>query len=533
MSNKRSISRIVTSIVASVVALSALSQVKDSNPRLVIGIVIDQLRSDYIELLKSQLSQGGFNRLMRDGVTLSNVSYNMPDVDDVSGTALLMTGAYPRISGVPSALVYNSEKRIPCQIYSDTRYIGNFTGESLSPMALRSSTLSDEVRLNSNGFGNVYAIAAEPQMALTLGGHVANCALWINDVNGNWSTSTFYKDVPQCVQNRNYTSPLSTRLDTLHWAPLLPLEAYKQLPSSSKFYSFNHTFARSDKDRYRKFKQSAQCNREITDLAIECLNTLNLGKHDDLDMLNVGLSAQPYSNSTLSDGRLELHDTYLRLDRDIERLLTAVDRSVGADNAVIFVTSTGHFGSDKAPDAKFNIPTGEFRVDRATSLLNMYLIAIYGNGSWIDGYYNGSFYLNRDLIKERNIAIEDVRRKASDFLRQMSGVRIAYTLDDIINNPVNDELQALYRATLPELAGDVTVKINPGWNIVETDINGKTTSKYVHTTSVNAPIYIVAPGVTSRRIDTAIDAALLAPTVARLLRIRSPNAAQFSPMPLR
>ena len=105
MRRKKQINRLVTSIVASMVALGALSQVKGEQPQLVVGIVIDQLRSDYIELMQSKFGQGGFNRLMRDGAYFDNVNFKCPRVDAVAGTALLMTWAYPRVNGVPSAML--------------------------------------------------------------------------------------------------------------------------------------------------------------------------------------------------------------------------------------------------------------------------------------------------------------------------------------------------------------------------------------------------------------------------------------------
>ncbi len=528
--DRQRMNRLATSIVASMVALSALSQVNGNQPQLVVGIVIDQLRSDYLELLQSQMGDGGFKRLMRNGASFDNAAFNC-QVDATSGTALLMTGAYPRVNGVTWSQTFDQDKLVPADIFADSRYIGNFTTDKYSAAALLTSTLADEVRIDNNGLGCVYAMAADAQTAIALAGHAANGACWINSATGNWASTTYYPDVPQCVQTRNYSKPLSTRLDTMQWQPLLPAASYTSVPESSRYYAFRHTFGRQMRDRYTAFKQSALANEEVTSVAIDCLNSLNLGKRGQLDMLNIGLSAAPVNWPKSKDGRFELADTYVRLDRQIARLLAAIDRAVGLDRAVVFVASNGNFDTGSPVDAKFNIPTGEFRPDRAVSLLNMYLMAVHGNGNWVTGYHHESFFLNRKLIKERNIDLATVRREASQFLRQMSGITAAYTFEEILSNPASDEMKELSRTMVPALSGDVMVEIAPGWDVVTT--SGKQTQvKHVRATAACAPIMILAPQVKAQRITSTIDAALLAPTVARLLRIRSPNAARLSALSL-
>ena len=529
--NRRQKNRLVTSIVASMVALSAMSQVKDGSPQLVLGIVVDQLRSDYIELLQSHFGERGFKRLLREGAFFENVDFDCANLDIASGTALVMSGSYPSVNGIPQAMVYDPAKRTATPILNDAKYIGNFTNETYSPLALKVSTVADEVRINNDGLGLVYGIAPDAQQAILLAGHAANSAFWIDDVNGKWATTTFYKEVPQPVQTRNYSSPLANRLTSMAWEPMLPLEQYDEIPQALRFYRFRYNFPDSNKDRYRSFKQSAIVNEEVTSVAIDYINTLKLGKRGQLDMLNIGLTAAPYEYSKTDDNRFELHDTYIRLDAQLARLFDEVDKTVGMSNVVVFVTSTGYFNDGRPVDVKYNVPSGEFRPDRAISLLNMYLMAIYGNGQWVDGYYNRQFFLNRNLIKDKKLDLAEIRQKSSEFLRQMSGVSAAYTFEEILNNPVNADLIALNHVMVPAYQGDVVIEVSAGWTILETQ-NGQSKVKQVRANAVPAPAFILAPQVKSQRITTAIDASFLAPTVSRLLRIRSPNAARFMPVSL-
>ncbi len=509
------------------VAISALSQTKGERPQLVVGIIIDQLRSDYIELLQNHFGQNGFNRLLRDGVYFEDVNFDVADLDKVSGTSIVMTGAYPSISGVGGATIYDPQKKRSQYTLNDPSKLGNFTSETYSPAALKVSTIGDELRVSNDGLGYVYSIAPDPQQAIILAGHAGNCAFWINDLNGKWATSTFYKEVPQVISLRNYNNPLSSRIDTMAWNPVLPLKDYPDVPTYRKYYPFKYTFPNS-LTRYSDYKKSALVNNEVTSVAISYIQGLKLGKREQTDMLNIAYTAAPYKVKD-GDYSFELQDTYIRLDREIEKLLDAIDKNVGLRNAVVMISSTGYFDGGNKVDDKFNVPSGEFRPSRANSLLNLYLMAIYGNGQWVDGYNNQNFYLNRKLIKEKNVNLREVREKSSDFLRRMSGVATAYTLDEIISNPVDEEVKRLHRGLVLETAGDVRIEVRPGWRVVENENTTTEQVRYVRSNLVNTPAFILAPDIKAQKIIIPVDATILAPTVSRILRIRSPNAAAQRP----
>ena len=159
----------------------------------------------------------------------------------------------------------------------------------------------------------------------------------------------------------------------------------------------------------------------------------------------------------------------------------------------------------------------------------MYLMAIYGNGEWVIGYHDRHFYLNDALIKEKDLNLEDIRIKSAEFLRKMSGVESAYTIEEILENPVSTKAKLIHNSTVQTDAGDVYVEILPGWQIVE-DSHKTENAKLIRANAVNTPAFILAPSVKAQKITTVIDASELAPTVARILRIRSPNGASQKPI---
>lgn len=526
--NSRQINRILATMLMSMVVYGAFSQTKGDRPTLMVGIVIDQLRSDYIDMLKEHFGEDGFNRLIRNGAYFENASFDIASPDIASGTALLYTGAYPNANGITQARVRNRDKKIAEKILVDPKVMGNFTAENLSPNALALSTFCDESRVASSGLGYVYSFAADAQQSIIMAGHAANGAFWINDEDGKWSTTTFYKDVPSTIQARNYSKPLSTRLDTMSWRPLIDINKYASVPTHRTYFPFRYFFGKSETNRYRAYKQSALVNEEVASVAIDCIQSLSLGKRGELDIVNIGFTAAPYTYGASADYSVELQDTYLRIDQELARIFHTIDKTVGFDNAVVFVASTGYFNDDSADEERFKIPTGKFYPKRAVSLLNMFLIAKYGNGDWLNGYYDGKFYFNAETIKQAGLDIADMRKRSAEFLRMMSGVEQAYALDDIVNNPVTDEARRLNRSINMATAADVYMEILPGWSIVQDEMPGQR-NHTVRSNAVNCPILICAPEIKAERIKSIVDASILAPTVSKVLRIRSPNGAFNKP----
>lgn len=520
--------RLVFAVLASMVSMSIAAQMPAKRPQLVVGIVVDGLQEDYINLLKGYFGDGGFNRLMRDGVVLENVDYGTP-LDLSAATAMLYTGAAPSVNGIPSTMVYDRNTQQQRHILLDPATIGNYTDETYSPTALTASTLSDEMRIDTDGLGYVYSISADATQSIIMAGHAGNSAFWINDITGKWATTTYYTDLPSTMRSRNASMPLSARLDTIAWEPAMKINDYPDLPEHKRAYPFRHIFSRSDKNRYRAYKISAPANSEITDVATQYIKTIALGQRGQMDMLNIAYTVSPYIYTKQSDSRVEQMDSYLRLDRDLQRLFAVIDQKVGLNNTLIFIAGTPARTRTRRDDEKWRIPYGEFSTRRAASLLNMYLMAIHGNGEWVSGFQDNQIYLNHKLIDERDKSLSQLRAEAAEFMLRMSGVSSAYTIDEIISGRGNEKSERLRQNISISTAGDIFVSVNPGWSITNaTDENTQNT--VTRAALPTAPVYILAPGVQAQRITINIDARTIAPTVARLLRIRSPNAAECAPL---
>lgn len=524
--------KLLTTVVCGLAGINAMLGADPSRPKLVVGIMVDQLRTDYVESLQNLFGENGFRRLMKDGVFIRNVDFKVNNLDRANSTAMVYTGAYPRQNGVAGAMVYNPERKEMLPVLYDSAIIGNFTDETYSPSPLRLSTLSDEIAIDGVGVSAVYSVAPDAQQSIIMAGHAGNSAYWLNENTGKWATTTYYRESPRTVSERNYSSSVASRIDTMQWKPALPVDQYPGLPAQKRMFDFKHRFALADRDVYRTFASTPLVNKEITDIALDYIREMNVGNRGDaIDMLNLGYTAAPFKDVKDGDFRAELIDSYVRLDGQLGILFDEIDKKVGLNNTLLFLVSTGYYDDSVVDDPKYRIPTGTFSVKRALSLLGSYLTAKYGNGSYVDTYSKGHVYLDRKEIEKMKLDLDVVAAESRDFLVQMSGVADAYTMNDIMSSGLK-VMESMRLGNDPKTGGDVILEFNPGWKVVD-DTRFPNSTQVVRANMVATPAFIMAPSLQPDVINATVDATTLAPTVAQILRIRSPNGAVSQPVMLR
>lgn len=512
-----------TFIIVSVVTAFA---VQANRPKLMVGIVVDGLRQEALDILRPYLGQDGFNRFLNSGVVFDNIDYGT-NVDAPTATAILMTGAAPSANGVSKEYIYDASARRIHHVFEDPTYVGLYTTEKLSPKAMNVSTISDEMRIAGAGVTYVYAIAPNSAQALVMGGHAGNSAIWFDEKTGQWATSKYYKEVPNIAGNINRTNLLKNKIETSQWTPSSKTTDAVQLPDHLKRYPFTYSFPSKDTDRFARFAASPLMNSEVSRMAEEYITLLNLGKHDGTDVLNIAFNLQPYQWSRTAENRYELYDSYLRLDQSLAELFSTIDSTVGKDNVIIYLAATPPRDQRHRYDDKWNIPTGQFSSRKAVSLLNLYLIAKYGNGEWINAYHDGGFYINSELVKRQSQDINTIRREAADFLIRMAGVGHAYTIDDVINAEAKVPNSAgRSRNTVIAHVGDIMIELIPGWTLIDDfNLQGAKSSNIFSPAPTTATFMISAPELSAKHINTQVDARAIAPALSGLMHIRSPNGA--------
>ena len=398
--------RILTTLVVALSIAPIKGQTSSQEPpKIVVGITIDQLRGDYLDQFKHVFGEGGFKRLLSEGLVYQNVKFDFPNLNEVSALATIYTGANPTYHGIVDTKYFSQKKHEVQQTFADDNYIGNYTSEKLSPLALKGTTIADELQIASRGNSDIYSFAANSGQALITAGRGGKTAYWIDDNSGKWASSTYYKDFFWTVdQDNRKNDSFYLKIWGTQWTPLMIDKNYQAFPYTKTEAAFSH-YLGTDKDTYKLAKKTPLANQNIRETAINLLDKSDFTSRLYPSFISLNFYVGKYPKA--DDYGLELKDTYIRLDKDLELLLNKLDEKFGLQNVLVFVTSTGYFRSDVSSEANV-VSSGEFHVERCEALLNMYLMAIYGqNQKWIEKYYDKQIFLNKELIKSKNIDLNN------------------------------------------------------------------------------------------------------------------------------
>lgn len=519
--------RILTSLLT-VIALTGLqAQNVPAVPRLVVGLTIDQLRTDYMEAFSALYGERGFKRLLKEGRVYRNAEYDFIHVDKSSAVASIYSGTVPYTNGIVGDcwMDRNTLRVISC--VDDTNFMGFYTSESTSPERLKVSTLTDELMVATQGVAEVYSIAPTREMAVLAAGHASKGAFWINDETGKWSGSTYYGTFPSWVTTYNDREGLDFRIGNMAWAPYLPVTSYKYLTSESKQVTFKHNFDDERKNKYRRLKTSPYANDEVNRLVNACLNSTSIGKDEIPDFLSLAYYAGNYDHKPATEFPMEMQDAYVRLDNSIADLLELIDRKIGLNNTLFFITSTGYADADPADPPQYRIPGGEFHLERCAALLNLYLAAIYGEGRWVEAHFDRQIYLNHKLIEQKQLNMAEILNRTAEFLVQFSGVKDVYSSQRLQLGswtPDLDKIKNRYNVTC---SGDLWIEVLPGWSVYSDHSLDSQVQRYSYT---SAPLFFIGNGVKPEIIHAPVKIGAVASTIAHFMRIRAPNASVQAPM---
>ena len=442
-------------------------------PRLVVSITVDQLNSDDMEQFVSLYGHTGFKKLLKEGTVYENARFDFSPLDLASAITAVGTGASPVDNGIPAKKWLSRENLRPVQCTFDKKFF-------VSPNQIKSSTIADQLKLATNGSGLVYSVAADCDAAVLQGGHAADGVFWIDQGTQGWRTSAFY---PKQAQT---------------W-----LNAYQRTVIDNDL-------------------QNGQ-NQRVSKLAIDCVNDHAMGRDGISDLLLVTLSAKA---NTQNNSKETTEAVYRNLDNNLSDLIEKIEYKVGKENVVFIVTGTGYVETHNEDYEKYNIPSGTFYINRTANLLNMYLNAIYGENRIVDGAYHNEIYLNKTLLERKRISLSKVLTDAREFLVQSSGVKEVYTADQLLfDNNLSRNIKNAYHHNIN---GDILIKVAPGWKIY----NEETKEEYIPSSSfIPFPIIIYGAGVKAQNVSVPVTTDRIAPTIARLIRIRAPNACVVLPLP--
>ena len=495
-------------------------------PRVVVSILVDQLRTDYLNAFMPLYGQEGFVRLLNQGKVYTQAEYPQYRPDRASAAATLATGTTPYNHGIIGTQWLNRETLRPVFCVEDPKYAGIQTMDASAPTYLGVSTLGDELKVATEGKSLVYAIAPYRDAAVLSAGHAADCALWIDNITGQWCSTTYYANALPAWVNLLNASPLNEKLDKVIWKPSNDLVGnFSYFLSGGMKKPFSHKF--KGPERFVSYKTSGLVNEEVVRAAQQCLNGTMLGADDVTDYLALTLYAGNLDHHTVSESPMELQDTYVRLDKAIAQFVSAVERKVGRDKALFVLTSTGYADEETANLSKYRIPTGTFDVVRASTLLNMYLVAVYGQGQYIESVFGTQLYFDHKLIEQRQINFAELLERSQDFLLQLSGVKDVYTSTRLIQGAWTPGISRMRGGYNPKYSGDILIEVSPGWHYINTITRE---NQLVRESYVPFPIIFYGAGIAAEEISKPVTIDYIAPTLSKSMRIRAPNACNLAPL---
>ena len=513
-------------------------------PRLVVGIVIDQMRYDYISRYNNKFSENGFKKLIKQGFNCKNTNYNYSPTYTGPGHASIYTGTTPAFHGIVGNDWFVRNTNRLTYVTDDptvrTVGVGSEKAGKMSPRNLLASTIGDELRLYSNLKSKVISIALKDRAAILPGGHLSTGSYWFDSGSGNFISSTFFmKELPQWVNDFN-AQHLAGKYLSKPWNTLLPVGQYTESASDDNPYEglypgetkpvFPHNLpAMYSKNDYGIIRSTPFGNSITKDIALAALKGENLGKGDFTDLLAISFSATDYVGHKMGPQSVEIEDPYLRLDRDIAEILNYLDKNYGKDNVLLFLTADHAAAYVPAQLMDNQMNAGYFDSKTYLDFLKGYLSKKYGDSTLVSFAINNELYLNHAAIGQKNLQLKEVEEEIASFSVTYNGIANAYT-----GYQLNGEVLKSKSATLIQngfnikRSGDVALMLEPAW--LEEAIPTGTThgSTYAYDTQVPLLWYgwKIQPGYSSE----AVDITDIAPTVASLLNIMPPNACIGKPI---
>ncbi|GIZ10448.1 alkaline phosphatase PafA [Flavobacterium sp. UMI-01] len=520
------------------IILTVLNLSAQQRPKLVVGIVVDQMKKEYLSRFYNDFSEDGFKRLLNNGFSFENMHYNYLPTYTAPGHASIYTGTTPNHHGIVGNDWFNKKtaKSMYCTDDTSVKTVGNGTkseGE-MSPVNLLSTTITDELRMSTNFEGKVIALSLKDRGAILPGGHFANWAFWYSKT-GDFISSTFYGEkLPQWVVQFNEEKHYLTYLNK-DWTLLKPLSVYNESlvdnnPYEGKLYnSKNPVFPYDLKDMFEKndasvIRTTPFGNDFLAEFAMRAIKEENLGKDDVTDFLTVSFSSTDYVGHLFGPRSIELQDTYLRMDETLATLLRFLDKSVGKDNYMLFLTAD-HAGAENVnflKDNKYNVksvPPKEIREN-----LKAFSQQTYG-ADLVLNYSNFNIFFDKVKIKANNWDLNDVKNKFKTYLMNLEHVKRVYTEEEILAASGND----MYLANIqngydPIQNGDLVVVDKPGY--IESHGTG-TTHGTIYTYDTHVPALFYGWKIKKGKSFQKSVITQLAPTIAQKIQISLPNASSL------
>ena len=455
---------------------SSISKDKE-NSKLVVAIVVDQMRQEYLYKFYDRYSDGGFKKLMNEGYNFENTQYNYVPTYTGPGHSSIFTGTTPAIHGIVSNTWFDpiENKTKYCVEDKSVNTVGEDSDYGkMSPVNQLSSTIGDEMKLASNGQSKVIGVALKDRSSILPAGHAADAAYWYSN-SGSFISSSWYIDsLPKWLVNFN-KQELARKYLSQDWETFFPIETYTtSLPDNNKYErNFDSeetpTFPHKLWDISKKgenlsiIKATPFGNTLTRQMAEAAILGEELGTDDFIDFLSISFSSIDYVGHQFGPNSIEMEDAMIRLDLELEKLFSFLDKNLGSRSYTLFLTSD--HGACNVPSHMIDlkIPAGYFSTNVKT-VLDSIIKEELNAENIIKSYSNYQVFYDHQAIKKQNICLEELNNILIKEIFNFDGVYNIMTREQLLieeyTHGIRGRSQLGYH---PELSGDLWIILNPGW----------------------------------------------------------------------
>ncbi|PJJ75553.1 type I phosphodiesterase/nucleotide pyrophosphatase [Thermoflavifilum aggregans] len=514
-----------------------------SRPKLVVGIVVDQMRWDYLYRYYNRYGNDGFKRLLNEGFSCENTFINYVPSYTAVGHSTIFTGSVPAIHGIVGNewIDQTTGKSWYCTQDDSVNTVGA-PGDAgkMSPHWLLTTTITDELRLATNFQSRVVGISLKDRAAILPAGHSPTAAFWLDDASGHFITSTYYmQDLPEWVKQFNARNE-PQKLMSKPWTPLYPIQSYTAStadnePWEGKFSgeqssAFPHDLPAIYAHNHEILRSTPFGNTLTLDFARAAVEGYQLGRGTATDFLTINCASTDYVGHMYGPNSVEIEDTYLRLDRDLADFFHFLDQYVGKGNYLVFLTADHGVAHTIGFMQAHHLPADFLQAGKITQALNAYLEQQFGVSKLVISLMNEHVNFNDRLIAEHQLNEDSLIRATIRFLRQQPGIEMVTDLRNIGEKPIPQPIRdMLINGYYAPRTGPIAIVPDPGWFAGHPGGTGTTHGSW-NPYDTHIPLIFMGWHIPHGVTHQVVYMTDIAPTLAALLHIQMPNGCVGKPI---
>ena len=532
--------RIFIAFIFSVFSIPVAAQ-SIQRPKLIVGIVVDQMRWDYLYRYYDRYdAKGGFKRLLNQGFTCENTFINYTPTVTACGHSCVYTGSVPAISGITGNAWWDNKqmRTVYCTEDNTVTTVGSSSAlGKMSPRNMLVTTIGDELRLATNFRSKVVGIALKDRGGILPAGHSANAAYWYDNTTGGWITSTYYmNELPKWVSDFN-SQKLVDKYYRQGWSLSYPASTYTQSTEDIKNYegrpfgtSFPYELKAYENKNYAVLPVTPYGNTLTTEFAKAAISSEQLGADSFTDLLAISYSSPDYIGHSFGPNSIEAEDGFIKLDKELGGLLDFLDARIGKGQYTVFLTAD--HGVAQVPEfmQENKLPAGRLFLATVIENLNKVLNNNYKTNRTFVREDNYQLYLNNKFLDSANLNKGEMIEWILNNLSTEAGISRAFALKDLNLVPLPATIRKmLNNSYYPPRSGDIQIILQP--HFIDAFSNTGTTHGLWNPYDSHIPLLWYGCGIKPGKLNKEIYITDIAPTVAALLHIQMPSGSVGNVIP--